>query len=80
MEEQIRELLARYIKGECTDEEVALLERWYDRITREKESVRLISPADEERLVMELWKNIENTEDQGKYHRRRKMLDRKSVV
>ena len=74
MEEQIRELLARYIKGECTDEEVALLERWYDRITREKESVRLISLADEERLVMELWKTIENTEEQEKHLRRRKIF------
>jgi len=74
MEEQIRELLARYIKGECTEEEVALLERWYDRITREKESVRLITPAEEERLVMELWKKIENAGGQGKHLRRRKML------
>lgn len=69
-EEQIRELLARYIKGECTEEEIALLERWYDRITADKESVRMISPDDEERLVAGLWKAV----DRDKYQRRRSLL------
>jgi transmembrane sensor len=62
-EEQIRELLERYIKGECTEEEVALLGRWYDRITADKESVRMLSPDDEERLVAGLWKAV----DRDKY-------------
>jgi transmembrane sensor len=79
MEEQIRELLARYIKGECTEEELALLERWYDRITREKESVCLITSVEEERLVMELWKKIEHKESPGKHLRRRKMLRHAAV-
>jgi transmembrane sensor len=54
-EEQIRDLLARYIKGECTEHEVFLLETWYERISGE-EVVQLLSPADEERLVRELCK------------------------
>ncbi len=91
MEEQIKELLTRYIKGECTDEEVIFLERWYDLITREKESVRLLNAADEERLVAELWNTIDTKKlkdlhigdgqqrlDDG-HHRRRKMLRHAAV-
>jgi len=69
-EQQIRELLERYIKGECTEEEIALLERWYDRITADKESVRMLSAEDEERLVAGLWKAV----DRDKYKRRRSLL------
>jgi transmembrane sensor len=83
-EEQIRDLLTRYVKGECTDDEVAFLERWYDRLTREKETVRLLSAAEEERLVAKLWNAIAAKE--GKYpaiddgHRRRRKMLRYAAV
>ncbi len=57
-QEQIKELLERYIKGECSDEESALLEKWYDRLTLEKDATRLLSEAEEQRLVQELWEKI----------------------
>ncbi len=57
MQEQIKELLERYIKGECTEEEIDLLEKWYDRIAGEG-TVRLVSDADEERMVVELRKAL----------------------
>ncbi len=63
-QDQIRELLARYIKGECIEEEIALLEEWYRRITTEKSVVPMLSPAEEERLVVELWKAIAEREAQ----------------
>ena len=36
-----------------------MLERWYDRITADKESVRMHSPDDEERFVAGLWKVVD---------------------
>jgi len=57
-QESIKELLERYIKGTCTDEEAALLEKWYDRLTLKKDAARLLSEADEQRLVQELWEKI----------------------
>jgi len=57
-QEQIKELLERYIKGECSDEEVAVLEKWYDRLSLEKDATRLLSEAEEQRLVRELWEKI----------------------
>ena len=56
MQEQIKDLLARYIKGECTDQEVAVLENWFDRVAVDEGKARLLSADDEERLVMELRK------------------------
>src|ERR1700731_1464137 len=61
-ERQIRELLARYIKGAGTEEEGALVEKWYERVKGERFVVRLLSPADEERLVTELWKALAEKE------------------
>jgi ferric-dicitrate binding protein FerR (iron transport regulator) len=55
-ERQIRELLTRYIREECTEQEVALVEKWYERVRGDKKIIRLLSAADEERLVIELWK------------------------
>ncbi|MBS1604839.1 MAG: FecR domain-containing protein [Bacteroidetes bacterium] len=69
-EGQIRDLLARYIKGECTEEEVVLLEKWYDRISGDKESVRMLSADDEERLVANLWKMA----GRERYQRRRRLM------
>ncbi|HEY4335719.1 MAG TPA: FecR domain-containing protein [Puia sp.] len=62
-QQAIKDLLKRYIKGECTDEETALLENWYDRLAREKESTRLLSEADEQRMVQELWERIASREN-----------------
>ena len=61
-EREIRELLARYIKGECTEQEAALVEKWYERVKGERFVVRILSAADEERLVAELWKAIAEKE------------------
>ena len=62
-QESVKELLERYIKGECTDKEVALLEKWYDRLTLEKDATRLLPEADEQRLVQELWEKIASKEN-----------------
>ncbi|WP_188936229.1 FecR family protein [Puia dinghuensis] len=64
-QDQIKELLERYIKGECTDEEAALLEKWYDRIAMEKGTTRLLPEAEENRLVRELWERIGSKEEPG---------------
>src|ERR1700761_5476764 len=63
-EEQLRELLARYIKGQCTEQERALLEKWYGRLSAENKTVSLLNAAEEERLVMELWKAISAKEEE----------------
>ena len=67
-QESIKELLERYIKGECTDEEAALLEKWYDRLTLERDATRLLPEADEQRLVQALRDKIASKEnpEQGK--------------
>ncbi|HEV2479339.1 MAG TPA: FecR domain-containing protein [Puia sp.] len=65
MQEQIRELLARYIQGECTEQEIALLERWFDRVTASGREARILNAADEERLVLELWEAVAAREEQG---------------
>jgi len=62
-QESIKELLERYIKGTCSDEEAALLEKWYDRLTLEKGATRLLAEADEQRLVQELWGKIASREN-----------------
>lgn len=53
-EEQIREILERYIKGECTEQEILLLEQWYDLVAGEKQAGTLLSGADEDRLAAAL--------------------------
>jgi ferric-dicitrate binding protein FerR (iron transport regulator) len=65
MQEQVKELLARYIKGECTDQEIALLEKWFDRVTVDEVTGRILNAADEERLVKELWKAVAAREEQN---------------
>lgn len=64
-EEQIREFLARYIKGQCTEQEKALLEKWFGQLSAENKTVSLLNAAEEERLVMELWKAISAKEEDG---------------
>lgn len=58
MQEQIKELLARYIQGECTDQEIELLENWFDRVAADEVAGRILNHADEERMVMELRKAL----------------------
>lgn len=65
MQERIKELLARYIKGECTDQEMELLEKWFDRVAVDGGKGRMLNAADEERLVMELWKAVAAREKSG---------------
>lgn len=57
-EEHIRELLARYVKGQCTEQERTLLEKWYGRLSAENKTISLLNAVEEERLVMELWQAI----------------------
>jgi len=57
-EKEIREILQRYMNGECTAQEVALLERWYEMVTRGEEKEELLSEEEEERLVEELRKAV----------------------
>ena len=62
MQDQIRELLERYIKGECTEHEIFLLEKWYDRLVVDEGKGRLMDKDDEERLVQALWEAVEEKE------------------
>jgi ferric-dicitrate binding protein FerR (iron transport regulator) len=54
-QDTIKELLERYIKGDCSDEEAAILEKWYDRLSLEKDATRMLSEAQEHRLLQEFW-------------------------
>ncbi|ODS77936.1 MAG: hypothetical protein ABS46_17620 [Cytophagaceae bacterium SCN 52-12] len=53
---QVHELLRRYVRGECDDDEQMKIHQWYDRLCKGDE-VRL---SDEEKMLLEdkLWKNI----------------------
>jgi len=62
-QETIKDLLERYIKGDCTDEEAALLEKWYDRLAGEKDVTQLLSEAEEQRLVQKLWEKVASREN-----------------
>jgi hypothetical protein len=65
MQEQIKELIARYIKGECADQEVELLEKWFDRVAVDEVTGRILNHADEERMVMELRKALAAREERN---------------
>jgi len=71
--EQIKELLERYIKGDCTDEEAALLEKWYDRVSA-GDGTRILTDAEEQRLVQELWGKIASREENRNGFSGRKLL------
>ncbi len=64
-EEQLKEILERYIKGECTEQEIALLERWYHQVSKQEEPVKMVSAADEERLVRALKKAVHRRESKA---------------
>ncbi len=53
---QVHELLRRYVRGECDDDEQRKIHQWYDRLCKGDE-IRL---SDEEKMLLEdkLWKNI----------------------
>jgi ferric-dicitrate binding protein FerR (iron transport regulator) len=58
MKEQIREILQRFSKGECTEQEIALLEKWYDRLAADREKDPNLTEADEDRLVTAMKKAV----------------------
>jgi transmembrane sensor len=47
-------LLDRYFRGECTSEEVAFIEKWYENI----ESNKSLSPADLDQTEQRIWASI----------------------
>lgn len=51
----IREVLQRYIKGECSIEEVLLLKQWFELVQQEVDDPSPLTAADEERLVKNLY-------------------------
>ncbi|MES1249770.1 MAG: FecR domain-containing protein, partial [Chitinophaga rupis] len=56
-EEQIREIIQRYCKGEASLEEIALLEKWYEEVVGKADSGEMnanLSNADEDRLAAAL--------------------------
>ena len=56
-EEQIREIIQRYCKGEASLQEIALLEKWYEQVVGKKDSEEMntiLSAADEDRLAAAL--------------------------
>ncbi|HEX9512041.1 MAG TPA: FecR domain-containing protein [Puia sp.] len=55
-EEQIREILERYKRGQASPQEIALLEKWYERIIGKEEegdqdTAGILSASDEDRLA-----------------------------
>jgi ferric-dicitrate binding protein FerR (iron transport regulator) len=52
--EQIRELLQRYRNGDCTPQEAARLEQWFEQVTLSPESNGLLTEETEELLVQRL--------------------------
>ena len=61
MEEPISvELLERYIKGNCTQEEVALVKKWYQSFEHNNDYVSGISLAEEKELEEKIYNHILN--------------------
>lgn len=52
------ELLEKYISGECTDEEIALVKEWYDSFENESDYVSQISLSEEQNLESDLYNRI----------------------
>jgi ferric-dicitrate binding protein FerR (iron transport regulator) len=61
-EEQIREILQRYSKGEASPQEILLLEKWYELVAEREDAGHLLSSADEDRLAAALRVAIEAKE------------------
>ena len=61
MEEPISvELLERYIKGDCTQEEVALVKKWYRSFEHNSDYISGISLAEEKELEEKIYNHILN--------------------
>ncbi|UOE47319.1 FecR family protein [Mucilaginibacter sp. SMC90] len=59
MKEPIRvDLLEKYIKGDCTEAEIALVRQWYFSFEHEKDHVSDLSPAEEKQLEENIYFSI----------------------
>lgn len=59
MKEPIRiDLLEKYIKGDCTEAEIALVRQWYFGFEHENDHVSDLSPADEKQLEENIYFRI----------------------
>jgi ferric-dicitrate binding protein FerR (iron transport regulator) len=59
MKEPIRiDLLEKYIKGDCTEAEIALVKQWYLSFEHENDHVSDLSPAEEEQLEEKIYFSI----------------------
>jgi ferric-dicitrate binding protein FerR (iron transport regulator) len=59
MKEPIRiDLLEKYIKGDCTEAEIALVKQWYFSFEGEKDHVSDLSPAEEKQLEENIYFSI----------------------
>ncbi|WPV00553.1 FecR family protein [Mucilaginibacter sp. cycad4] len=59
MKEPIRiDLLEKYIKGDCTEAEIALIRQWYFSFERENDHVSDLSPTDEKQLEENIYFRI----------------------
>lgn len=56
-EKLIRELLQRYRNGDCSPEEAALLEVWFEQVQLDNTTESLLTVEDEDRLVQQLKRN-----------------------
>ncbi len=67
---QVHELLRRYVRGECDDDEQRKIHQWYDRLHK-GDDIRL---SDEEKMLLEdkLWNNIRTDLQSGELFPERK--------
>ncbi len=52
-----KELITRYLAGNCTNREKALIERWYQNNVTKTNAIDIDQPLEEKQLI---WKNINN--------------------
>lgn len=60
-EEQIKEILQRYIMGQASQQEIVLLEKWYESAAGGKRSDGFMSVSEEDRLVAALRRKMDET-------------------
>lgn len=67
MKEPIRiDLLEKYIKGDCTEAEIALVKQWYLSFEQEDDHVSALSPAEEKELEEHIYFSIVSNLDLAK--------------
>src|SRR5215831_19866266 len=54
----IKALLDRYVNDECTPEEIAMLEDWFNYVSLGNEPPKILDRAEERRLLTDLWKRL----------------------